>query len=151
MKQRGRKSAAQREVNAIIQSRTKRDRVVIDHDTPQPPSHLSPVMQAWWTEVVANHELQPHQLFVLQCACEAFDAKEQARKTLLKLGTVYEDAKGTLKPRPETIIERDSRAAFARLVRELGLAVEQSKVKQKPVGGFGITDAQLRGWNGADD
>jgi phage terminase small subunit len=56
-------------------------------------------------------------------ACEAWDRSEQAREALAKHGMTYEDRFGAPRSRPEIAIERDSRLAFARLVRELGLNV----------------------------
>ena len=45
------------------------------------------------------------------------------------LGLTFEDPHGCPKTRPEVAIERDSRLAFARLVRELDLDVEAAGVE----------------------
>ena len=88
---------------------------------PLPPSHLSEAMQAWWTAVLADYELSDHHLRLLEAACGAWDRMVEARTALNEHGLTYTDHNGAPKPRPETTIEKDSRIAFARLVRELDL------------------------------
>jgi phage terminase small subunit len=89
----------------------------------QPPKHLRPDTAAWFAGIVAEYELDSHHLRLLTKACEAWDRSEQAREAVAKLGMTYEDRFGAPRARPEIAIERDSRLAFARLVRELGLDV----------------------------
>jgi phage terminase small subunit len=71
--------------------------------------------------VVGDYELEPHHLKLLQAACEAWDRMQAARKALDDLGLTFIDAQGQPRTRPENAVERDSRIAFARLVRELDL------------------------------
>ena len=87
------------------------------------PKHLSPEATAWWSGVVVDYELEPHHLKLLQAAAECWDRLQDARKALAKHGTTFNDRFGRPTPRPEVAIERDSRIAFARLVRELGFDV----------------------------
>jgi phage terminase small subunit len=115
MVQRGRKSAAQLAVTPFI-----RHEPVIVH-APPPPDHLSPTMQQFWTDETATFEFDDHHLKVLEAACGAWDRMTQARLALAEHGLTYRDDKGGIRPRPEIAIERDSRIAFARLVRDLGL------------------------------
>jgi len=89
----------------------------------QPPKHLRADTAAWFATVVADFDLEPHHLKLLVKAGEAWDRSEQAREAIAKLGMTYEDRFGSPRSRPEIAIERDSRLAFARLVRELGLDV----------------------------
>ncbi len=49
---------------------------------------------------------------------------QQARVALAEHGLTFTDASGSPKTRPEVAIERDSRIAFARLIRELDLDVD---------------------------
>jgi hypothetical protein len=56
-------------------------------------------------------------------ACEALDRAEEARDAIKRYGMVYENRFGNPVARPECGIERDSRLAFARLIREIGLDV----------------------------
>ena len=87
------------------------------------PVHLKPETQAWWVAVIGQHDLEPHQLRLLTAGCEAWDRKEQARQAIAASGLVFEDDRGAIKARPEISIERDSRIAFVRCMRELNLKV----------------------------
>lgn len=89
----------------------------------KPPPHLSKETAEWWTEVLAEYDLDGHHKKLLQKACESWDRSEQARKAILKNGLTFDDRFGSPHARPEIAIERDSRLAFARLVREIGLDV----------------------------
>ncbi len=80
--------------------------------------------------------MEEHQLHILQAAAEAWDRKEQARLALIEHGLTYQDAKGMIRSRPEVQIERDSRIAFMRALRELRLDVEPPKPPH--YGGVGI-------------
>lgn len=88
-----------------------------------PPEHLAPKTAAWWKRVVAEFALEEHHLRILQAACEAWDRMEQARTAIATLGLTYVDRFGAPKTRPEVKVENDSRIAFARMLRELGLDV----------------------------
>jgi phage terminase small subunit len=70
---------------------------------------------------VKEFDLAPHQLRTLQVVAEAWDRKEEARKVLAREGLSYVDAKGMHRARPEVAVERDSRAAYLRAMRELAL------------------------------
>jgi phage terminase small subunit len=89
-------------------------------ELPLPPDHLSPAMQAWWRQVMADYALDPHHLHLLECAADAWDRMVEARTTLRAEGLTVTTKSGA-KRHPCADIERDSRLAFARLVRELDL------------------------------
>jgi P27 family predicted phage terminase small subunit len=89
-------------------------------ELPAPPSHLTSATQDWWRQIVADYELEPHHLKLLEAAADAWDRMAQARATVLAEGLTIESGKGR-KQHPAVAIERDARAAFARLVRELDL------------------------------
>ena len=89
----------------------------------KPPPHLSRETAAWWIEVLAEYDFEGHHIKLLQKACEAWDRSETARKAILKFGLTFDDRFGSPHARPEIAIERDSRLAFARLVREIGMDV----------------------------
>jgi P27 family predicted phage terminase small subunit len=116
MRQRGRKTPLKTLTNPLSVVGSSRS-----VPAPPPPDYLSAAMQAWWKQVMANYELEPHHIHLLQAACEAWDRMQQARKVLAENGLSYEDSRGRHHPLPEVAIERDSRIGFARLVRELGL------------------------------
>jgi phage terminase small subunit len=90
---------------------------------PPPPPHLSPSAAEWWSLTVARYVLEEHHLRLLTLACESWDRCEQARQRLEAEGLTVQGREG-LKPHPCAAIERESRLAFARLVRELDLDTE---------------------------
>ena len=89
----------------------------------KPPKHLRADTLRWFAEVTADYELESHHIRLLTKACESWDRSEQAREALNKYGLTFNDRFGAPHSRPEIAIERDSRLAFARLVREIGLDV----------------------------
>jgi phage terminase small subunit len=93
---------------------------VLPVELPAPPSHLSSAMQAWWCKAVADYDFDAHHLLVLELAADAWDRTVQARDTVIREGLTVATKSGT-KRHPAADIERDSRLAFARLVRELDL------------------------------
>jgi phage terminase small subunit len=86
-----------------------------------PPAGLSPAMQRWWQDVVKEYELELHRLRLPQLACQAWDRCEQAREAIAEHGATYLDKFGAPRTHPQVAIERDSRQAFARLMRDLDL------------------------------
>lgn len=100
--------------------------------TPKPPRHLRPATRRWWAGIVADYELESHHLRLLTLAAEAWDRCEQAREVLAREGLIYADRFGQPRARPEVAIERDSRIAFARLLRELALDVAPPEEGRPP-------------------
>lgn len=82
--------------------------------------------------MLRDYELEPHHVRLLTLAGEAWDRGQQARAVIDDLGMTFEDRFKQPKPRPEIAIERDSRIAFARLVRELGLDVAPPEESRAP-------------------
>ena len=89
----------------------------------KPPKHLRAATSQWFAEIIAEYDLESHHIRLLMKACESWDRSEQAREGLLKHGLTFDDRFGSPHARPEIAIERDSRLAFARLIREIGLDV----------------------------
>lgn len=89
--------------------------------TSNPPQHLASPTAAWWASVVATFELEPHHVRLLTLAAEAWDRAEQAREALAEHGLIFLDRWDQPHSRPEIAVERDSRIAFARLLRDLDL------------------------------
>jgi P27 family predicted phage terminase small subunit len=89
----------------------------------KPPKHLRADTAAWFAQVIADFELDSHHVRLLQKACEAWDRSETAREAIAEHGLTYLDRFQNPKARPECAIERDSRLAFCRIVREIGLDV----------------------------
>jgi phage terminase small subunit len=99
---------------------------------PSPPSHLTPDAASWWRDVTKAWDLDPHHLRLLQAASEAWDRMQDARRAIAKHGAVFEDRFGQPRARPEVGIERDARIAFARLIRELALDVNEPASSRPP-------------------
>jgi phage terminase small subunit len=94
-----------------------------DPDLPEAPKHLRPATQAWFVQVHAEFDLEPHQTRVLILAAEAWDRAIAAREAIGKLGLTYKDRFGAPHARPEIAIERDSRTGFLRAMGELNLEI----------------------------
>ncbi len=101
---------------------------------PKPPRHLKPETARWWANVLSEFELEPHHIRLLTLAAEAWDRTQQARGILAKNGLTYEDRFSQPVARPEVAIERDSRTAFARLLRELDLDTGIPREASRPPG-----------------
>jgi phage terminase small subunit len=92
---------------------------------PRPPKYLKPTTRRWWKQVVETWTLDEHHIKLLTLAAASWDRCEQARQALDQFGLTWTDEKlNRLSPRPEVAVERDSRIAFARLLRELDLDTE---------------------------
>jgi hypothetical protein len=98
----------------------------------KPPPHLAPPTRQWWIEVA--HLIEPHQLYTLTAAAEAWDRLQQARQMLDKNGTTYKDDKGRIHRRVECTIEKDSRVGFLKCMSSLRLDLPPPS---PPKGGVG--------------
>ena len=95
------------------------------------PEHLQEPTRAWFERVCAAYVLEDHHVRLLTLAAEAWDRCQQAREGLAA-GLTYTDRFGSPRMRPEVAVERDSRMAFARLLRELDLDVEPPSGGTRP-------------------
>ena len=89
------------------------------------PKHLRAETRKWWQAVIAEYQLEAHHVRLLTLCGESWDRCQQARGILERRGLTYADRFGQPCARPEVAIERDSRIAFARLLRELNLNVDE--------------------------
>jgi phage terminase small subunit len=96
---------------------------------PTPPEHLSARSRRLWTTIVEDYELEAPEHETLRMALEARDRAEQARKTLRREGLVYKDRFQAPHAHPCVAIERDSRAAWLRLMAALDLPMEEDQDK----------------------
>ena len=101
-------------------------------DKARAPSHLRPETRRWFEHVTDEFALEQHHVRLLTLAGEAWDRCVQAREALDKLGLTVEDRFGFPRPRLEIAVERDSRLAFARLVRELDRDTEATPESRRP-------------------
>ena len=85
------------------------------------PAHLEPETRRWVRQILDEFDLESHHFRQLILTAQAWDRAEQARKMLLVDGLTTTDRYGCLKVHPAVAIERDSRTAFHRGIRELAL------------------------------
>lgn len=96
------------------------------------PAHLAKETAKWWKAVVGDWDLESHHIRLLTLAAESWDRCQQARKRLAKHGLTYTDRFDQPRSRPEIGIERDSRIAFVRILRELDLDVDPPREAGRP-------------------
>ena len=85
------------------------------------PKHLTESSRSWWAGIVAEYDLEPHHLRLLTLAAESWDRGQQARETIAESGPFYTNKADETRAHPAVAVERDSRIAYARLMRELDL------------------------------
>jgi len=88
-------------------------------------------MRAFWGSLVAEYDLESHHLAILQAACEARDRLDEARATIERDGP-YTQGRWGAKAHPAIAVERDSRLAHLRCLRELGLDLESPAQSRPP-------------------
>ena len=96
------------------------------------PRHLRPETAKWFRSVCAEYVLEAHHVRLLRLAAEAWDRCEKAREVLDREGVSYRDRFDCPRARPEVAIERDSRIAFSRLIRELDLDTSLTPDPSRP-------------------
>lgn len=101
------------------------------HKPLKPPRHLSKAARKWWSGVIESYEVEEHMIQTVTAAAEAWDRKEMARLILLKEGLTIPCRDGA-KTHPAVGIERDSRLAYLRAVRELCLSAEDPDESRSP-------------------
>lgn len=98
---------------------------------PTAPKHLEPATRKWYAEVLSDFELEPHHERLLQAAAECWDRLQEAREVIRREGSYVEGRSGP-RAHPAIAVERDSRIAFARLLRELDLDGESAPDPRPP-------------------
>ena len=88
------------------------------------PKHLRKETKVFWCSVVRDFHMEPHHTRVLTHACETWDRVVEAREAVASTGPFFKNRHGEIKPHPGLAVERDGRALFARLIRELNLDVD---------------------------
>jgi phage terminase small subunit len=85
------------------------------------PSHLTDESRALWDRLHESYEFDEHHARILALALEALQRCREARLAIDEHGLTYTDRFGAPRLRPEVAVERDSRLAVARLLRDLNL------------------------------
>jgi len=93
---------------------------------------LKPQTREWVEAVKADYDLEPHHERLLVLAARAWDRGEEARDKLAEEGLMVSDKWGIPHAHPMIAVERDSRIAFARLLRELALDVSEPAESRPP-------------------
>ncbi len=101
--------------------------------TNEAPRHLKAATRRWYQAVVASYDLEDHHRMILEAAAGAWDRYTAARVALDRDGMTYTTAAGYPKTHPLIAVERDSRLAYLRAVRELGLDVDQPSESRAPI------------------
>jgi P27 family predicted phage terminase small subunit len=96
-----------------------------------PPRHLSTEAKGIWRSVLAEYSLEVRHEAVLMAALESWDRMREAQAAIRKDGA-YTEGRFGLKAHPALAIERDSRTAFLRAQRELGLDLEAPATSRPP-------------------
>jgi phage terminase small subunit len=105
------------------------------------PKHLRPATRRWFKSVADRYSLEEHHFRLLLLASEAWDEGAAAGEALAAHGMTFLDRFGSPRARPEIAIRRDSRIAFARMLRELG--IEKAETPTTP--GFHPGRANAKG------
>jgi hypothetical protein len=103
---------------------------------PKLPKHLTLKTRRWAESVCDEYELTPTQFQLLVMAAEFRDQAEAARAAVQKSGAVVLDRFGQAKESPHAKLQRDAALACSRLLREIGLAIDDSDDARPPrIGG----------------
>jgi P27 family predicted phage terminase small subunit len=95
------------------------------------PEHLSDQSKDWWEGVLREFHLAPHQIKLLQAACESWDRAQEARRAIEEHGVVTKGRYGQVVANPAAVIEKESRALFARLIAQLEFPVSKPEEELK--------------------
>lgn len=95
-----------------------------------PPEHLSRASKALFRSITSDYLMEDWHVRLLVEALQALDRAEECRRLIGTDLTVPTKA-GEPKANPLLLVERDSRASFARLIKQLGLEREQQPPTRK--------------------
>jgi hypothetical protein len=96
---------------------------------PKPPKGLRPASRRLWRATIAAYACEPHHLAILEAACRELDRAERAEAMIAADGEYTLDRYRSPKAHPALAVARSSRLAAARLLRELGLDLDDDAVR----------------------
>jgi hypothetical protein len=99
--------------------------------TPAAPARLSAASKALWRSALAQREFSSAELALLAAMLGALDRADAASKIVDRDGLIVE-SRGALKAHPAIDIELRERGLVARLVRQLGLQLEEDEGELNP-------------------
>jgi phage terminase small subunit len=100
---------------------------------PKTPSGLGLKGKAFWKKQLSEVPLdEAHELERLRLACLTLDDIEEASKIIQKQGRYPKNRFGEMKENPALKTMRDSRVVFCRIIRELGLDLEDPPDSRPP-------------------
>lgn len=94
-----------------------------------PPIHLSERSRAIWRRLVREFAFETHHLAILTATLEAQDRCDQAREEIARTGLIVPGREGLTRVNPAASVERDSRIAVLRGLRELGLDLPEAPAR----------------------
>jgi hypothetical protein len=99
------------------------------------PRNLSPAGRIWWGRLLKEYVFEsPDQFLILEAALSSFDRWQQARKVIDAEGPVCADKYGVRRVHPAVLVERDSKFAMLRGLKQLGLDVLPPGLVGRPEG-----------------
>jgi P27 family predicted phage terminase small subunit len=105
------------------------------NDIPRAPAGLGSSGKRFWKRIVEAYELEEHHLALLQQACKCLDDLDEAGKALQEQGRYFLDKYEQWKEHPAAGDARQLRGLFQRLVRELGLDLNDTESRPPRYGG----------------
>ncbi|MBL8798774.1 MAG: hypothetical protein JNM56_33080 [Planctomycetia bacterium] len=91
---------------------------------PAAPNTLGAEGRKLWRRIAEDYDLDAAALVILESACLSQDRESGASAQLVTDGTTTTDRFGQVKAHPAVLIERDSRAAKLRALKQLNLDME---------------------------
>src|SRR5262245_56014300 len=85
------------------------------------PQHLSKEGKTFWNRILRRYDMEEHELRVLQAAIESWERMQAAREQLGREGLTIAGREGGMRAHPCIGIERDAKASFAQLIKQLKL------------------------------
>lgn len=103
---------------------------------PKAPAHLSREAKQWWGAIMGEFQIDDRAgELLLLLALESFDRMRASQKAIEAEGAVVTDRFGQQKPNPHVLIERDSRTAVQRALKQLNLDIALPGPVGRPGGG----------------